>query len=128
MKTCVKSAICLAAVLALSACTERIIPGRYLLMGYTLTFEALDDSIEITHGPVFEFSADGKTVAVSNDFSFGCFQDSLYEYKYSKGILHLRGGSVSKDIFCEPHPNSLGYDMFLDEKYVQRISIRRVEE
>lgn len=127
MRTYVRLTVCLALIFASFACTkrQRIIPGRYVTMGYRMTDEARNDSIEfVSRGPVFEFRADGRTVAISNDFTFGCFQDSLYEYTYSEGILHLRGQNISKDFFCEPSADS-GYKMFLDEKYVQLLIVVR---
>lgn len=120
-----KSAVCFAAFLGLlhSCARHEVTPGRYEVMGYRITRQALQDSIEISHGPKFEFHSDRKRVTVSSDFDFGCFVDSVYSYRYRDGILHLAGPNDRKDIFCEPFPDGTGYTLFLDEKYIEQISI-----
>ena len=106
-----------------SCARQDVAPGRYEIMGYRITRQALQDSIEISHGPKFEFHSDRKRVTVSSDFDFGCFTDSVYFYKYRDGILHLDGPNDRKIIFCEPFPDGNGYTLFLDEKYIEQISI-----
>lgn len=110
----------------LCSCTGRAVtPGIYEVMGYRITRQALQDSIEISHGPRFEFHSDGKSVTITSDFEFGCFTDSIYLYKYKDDMLYLNGHNDRKTIFCEPFPDGTGYTLFLDEKYIEQLLIRK---
>lgn len=113
----------------LCSCTERktITPGKYVVFGYTTTKQALREGVKITQTPIFHFHTDNKSMTVSHDFNFGYFVDSVYKYKFKDNTLYLYGPNDTKSILCEPVHDGLGYEMFLDYKYMQKITLLREE-
>ena len=110
-----------------TACKDeknRITPGRYSVMGFSSTPQAMRDSIEMSSMPVMTFHAGKRRVTRSSDFNFGYFADSVYRYNAKKGELRLYGPNDEKLIMCEPSSEQ-SYEMYLGHKYMQRITVVR---
>lgn len=123
----VMAVVCLLSIC--TACTDeknRITPGRYSVMGFTSTPQAMRDGVELSSMPVMTFHADKRKVTISSDFDFGYFADSVYRYRYNakKGELRLSGPNDEKLIMCEPL-DERSYEMYLGHKYMQRVTIVR---
>lgn len=125
-----KRFFCAAALgIALCACSKevRIAPGRYAMMSFTLTLQALQDSIEISRTPILVFRPDGKSMTVERDIDFGCFTDSAYQYRLHRGVLQIDGPTDSKTLWCQPSADGKYLTLVLEEKYIQKMEMRRTD-
>lgn len=98
-------------------------------MSFGVTPLAVTDSIDWLGAsyPVLEFSK-GKSVKVIQDFSYGCFSDSVYTYKSKGKKIVFKGDSGSIVRGEVSLGNSDFYTLSLDDKYLREIVIVPAKE
>ncbi len=118
-----KNFLLIVAAFLFMSCGRQIAEGKYSVMGYTLTNEAVEADVKITTKPTFEFL--NNEMKVEGDFDFNCFADDVYKYKYRENILQLKGETEQREMYISTSENYI--ELVIDDsEYIQKISLVKI--
>ena len=105
-------------LLTLSSCKHTTLEGEYMVMGFTLTNEAVAEGVTVTSSPVFVFS--DKSLQIKGDFNFNCFDSEQYKYRIKDGMIQLKKKSDSRIFYITSSDKRI--ELAIDDnKYIQRV-------